>query len=33
MVVNDNEVIVPANGSPLAVNLYNKYIELYYSGQ
>ena len=33
VVVNDNDVIVPANGSPLAVGLYNKYIELYYSGQ
>ena len=33
MVIDDNEVIVPANGSPLASTLYDKYISLYYSGQ
>lgn len=33
MVVNDDNVIVPANGSPLASTLYNKYISLYYAGQ
>lgn len=33
MVVNDNDIIVPANGSPLASTLYNKYISLYYAGQ
>ena len=32
MVVNDDDVIVPANGSDLAVTLYDKYISLYYSG-
>jgi len=32
MVMSDNDVIVPANGSDLAVTLYNKYISLYYQG-
>jgi hypothetical protein len=33
MVIDDGDVIVPANGSPLATTLYDKYISLYYSGQ
>lgn len=33
MVVNDDVAVIPANGSPLASTLYNKYISLYYAGQ